>query len=316
MDLALAFPPFRQGISNLQQIRDADITRHALRVAVKRGEVHRVGSGTYATAPLPARAKHLLSGGRVDPGYVAHVRAFMLQVGDDACTEARCAAVLWGFDMAVEPDHVELSVSPGGGRAVPGLVVTQREAVPHVMRGVLGLEPLRVPTAVETVLQCAATLSLAEGVVIADSALRQKAVTRRQLIRGAEGWYRRPGIRKIRNVLRLADGRSESVLESLMRVLLVTAGLPTPELQYVIRDGRAFLARVDLCWPLLRLVVETDGRTWHDPEDRRLADRRRDNALERLSWRVLRFTWAEVVHQPDYVLAHVRDCLRGWMAAA
>lgn len=316
MDLALAFPPSRQGISNLQQLAAAQVSRHQLRTVVKRGEAHRIGSGTYARAPLPTRAEHLLASGNIDPGYVAQVRALMLQVGDHACAEARCAAVLWGFDMAVEPDRVELSVPPGGGRSIEGLVVTQREAVPHVMLPVLALEPLMVPTAVETVLQCAATLPLAEGVVIADSALRKRAVTRQELIVGARRWRRRPGSRQIRAVLRIVDARSESVLESLMRVLLVTAGVAQPELQYVIRDGQAFVARVDLCWPLLRLVVETDGRRWHDPEDRRQADRRRDNALERLSWRVLRFTWEEVVHQPDYVVAMVRDCLKGWMAAA
>jgi len=181
---------------------------------------------------------------------------------------------------------------------------------------VLGLDPLRVPTAVETVFQCAATLPLSEGVVVADSALRSKKVTRRQLVTGFERWRGRPGARKVRKVLSLADAGSQSVLESLARALLASAGISRPQLQYVIRDGRAFLARVDMCWPELRLVVECDGRRWHDPEDSRNSDRRRDNALERLSWRVLRFTWAEVVHQPDYVVAHVRDCLRGWMAAA
>jgi very-short-patch-repair endonuclease len=216
----------------------------------------------------------------------------------------------------VEPRVPSISVPPGGAGPVGPAVVVEREPFPSVLLPVLGLEPVNVPTAVETVLQCAATLPLAEGVVVADSALRNGAVTPRELVMGARRWRGRPGAGRLRSVLSLMDGRSESVLESLLRVLLVSAGLPRPDLQFVIRDGVAVVARADLCWPASRLVVEGDGRRWHDPEDRRTADRRRDNTLERLSWRVLRFSWAEVVHQPAYVIYEVRACLRGWMAAA
>jgi hypothetical protein len=31
---------------------------------------------------------------------------------------------------------------------------------------------------------------------------------------------------------------------------------------------------------------------------------------------LLRFTWADIVHEPDAVVAAVRQALRGWLAAA
>ena len=76
------------------------------------------------------------------------------------------------------------------------------------------------------------------------------------------------------------------------------------------------VGRVDFLWREHRLVVECDGRRWHDPADARNTDRRRENGLTLGSWMLLRFTWAEVVHQPDDVLADMRLALQGWMAAA
>ena len=51
-------------------------------------------------------------------------------------------------------------------------------------------------------------------------------------------------------VLRLADGRSESVGETRARYLVWSQGLPAPEVNYPIFDenGRE-VARVDLAWP-------------------------------------------------------------------
>ncbi len=64
--------------------------------------------------------------------------------------------------------------------------------------------------------------------------------------------------------------------------------------------------RVDFCFRAARLVVEVDGARWH-PDPRR--DRQRDNALTALGWRVLRYAWADVVHEPERVLAEIRAAL-------
>ena len=79
--------------------------------------------------------------------------------------------------------------------------------------------------------------------------------------------------------------------------------------------------RVDFCFEDAGLVVEVDGAKWHQDVGR---DRARDNALAVLGWRVLRFAWVEVVHEPAGVLAQVVEALapsrtqssRGRVAAA
>lgn len=62
-------------------------------------------------------------------------------------------------------------------------------------------------------------------------------------------------------------------------------------------------------------MLECDGHRWHDPEDARDRDRRRDNEVVRLGWRVLRVTWDEVVRDPEYVVQLVRDSLDAARAA-
>ena len=315
VDLTL-FPPTRQFLATRAQLRTAGLSRRALQAGMKSGDIVRICRGVYATRPLPDRGAYLLSGGVVDAGYLALVRSVLLRLGPEVCAGGRTAAVLWGFDLAVEPTQVELAVPVGGDRKLSGVAAIQHAELDIVTLKVLDLEPVQVTSAVQTVLHCALLLPLAEAVVVADSALRRKAVTRRQLVKAAAQLRGTPGAVQVRQVIALSDPKSESVLESLLRVLLAQAGIAAPETQYDIRDGKVFVGRVDFCWPLLRLIVECDGRRWHDPDDARTGDRRRDNAFECLSWRVLRFSWAEVVHQPEYVLTQVRTCLEGWRSAA
>ena len=111
-------------------------------------------------------------------------------------------------------------------------------------------------------------------------------------------------------VLALVDLRSGSVLESLLRVLLHVHGIRPPSSQLVVRTRRGVrIGRVDFAWPDLRLVVEADGFAFHADRGAYRADRRRSNALVLAGWRVLRFTWEDVVQHPERVVESVRAAL-------
>lgn len=131
-------------------------------------------------------------------------------------------------------------------------------------------------------------------------------MTVEQLSRAAE---RLPGVRRagrVRHVVALCDPECGSVLESVLRVLMVQAGLTGFASQQVLRDLPGGHLRVDFCFEGAGLVVEADGARWHQEPAR---DRARDNALAVLGWRVLRFTWAEVVHDGQRVLEDLRQAL-------
>ncbi|WP_307873777.1 MULTISPECIES: DUF559 domain-containing protein [unclassified Frankia] len=102
------------------------------------------------------------------------------------------------------------------------------------------------------------------------------------------------------------DARAESPLESRLRLALADRGLRPAEVQFAVVDevGRP-VARADLAYPEQRLLVEADGAVFHrdhagDPQPL-YRDRERQNALARLGWTVLRFTWSDVLTRPDDV---------------
>ena len=154
--------------------------------------------------------------------------------------------------------------------------------------------------------------SLALAVAALDEVLRRGIATREEL---ELVWATLPagtrGRRTARRALDLADPRAESPPESMLRVAMVTAGLPTPEVQIVITDANgAFVARTDLGYSKLRLAIEYDGAATHrdDPHTFR-EDRRRQNRLLAEGWTVLRFTGADLFGQPETMIATIREAL-------
>ena len=75
----------------------------------------------------------------------------------------------------------------------------------------------------------------------------------------------------------------------------------------VVIAGRRF--RLDVAFPEHRLDVEVDGWAYHRSKERRDRDIERDNLLTQAGWRVLRFSWEDVAHRPDYVVATIRSVL-------
>lgn len=99
----------------------------------------------------------------------------------------------------------------------------------------------------------------------------------------------------------LVDGRSESGTESVLRVLLLDAGIPAtpqPPLPLGYRE-RADLLVGD------RLLIECDSDQHHGEPERRKADLRRDAWLTSLGFVVLRFDYSDVFNDPDAVVATV-----------
>jgi very-short-patch-repair endonuclease len=165
-----------------------------------------------------------------------------------------------------------------------------------------------VTTVERTVHDLAVRLRTDDLVCLLDSALRV-------------GWRRpvedRRARSRMREALPLADARSESPLETRLRLLLTRAGLPPESLQYKVKaeDGH-IVARLDMAYPSVRLGIEADGREVHELPEALLGDRRRQNDLQALRWTILRFTWDDVVNHPAEVIARVRWTLRNVERAA
>ena len=107
-----------------------------------------------------------------------------------------------------------------------------------------------------------------------------------------------------------ADGRSESVGESRLRVDLSVGGIEV-EPQVVIRDENGtFVARVDLAVRDSKVVIEFDGAVKYSDggPEALMAEKRREDALRRLGYLVVRFTWPDL-YRARLLVGRVRDAI-------
>lgn len=297
-----------QGLLTTRQLRGLGVGSTLLSRAVAAGQVVRVRPSVYAGQALPLWPRRVVEDCVPVAEHVVHVRAVLLSTGAAAC--ARTAAALRGWGMLVEPSRiVEVAVPHGSGsRAYHQVVVRQRRAlVVEDVRALPETARLAVTTPVQTVVDCCLGLPLLQAVVPRDSALRSGQVTLEQVQAAVRHLPGVAGAQRCRRMLSLVDPECGSVLESVLRVRFILAGIEGFTTQTVLRDlhGRHVL-RVDFCFAGPRLVVEADGRRYHQDQRR---DRRTDNALAALGWRVLRYDWDDVVHEAERVVAEVHAAL-------
>lgn len=204
----------------------------------------------------------------------------------------RSAAAHHGWELKVQPEHPELMVRRGRR-----LTARQRADVAIHWANLADDQVVDgVTTPLRTVVDCARVLDFNEALAIADSALRHGDVSREELdaidVRGA-------GAAAVRRVLRHADGRAANPFESVLRALCIEAGLVVePQAEVDLGTG---IVRPDLVCHVLRLVLEADSWSFHASRKAHRKDCARYNLLVLRGWRVLRFTWEQVMHDQAYV---------------
>jgi Protein of unknown function (DUF559) len=165
------------------------------------------------------------------------------------------------------------------------------------------IDGIYVTTPLRTVFDCGRWLSLVEAVVVADALMHAELVSPAQLALYTTSHRRLRGVRQIDRVIELAEPKSESPMETRVRLLIVLAGYPQPTAQLIIRDlaGR-IIARADLGYEAARLLIEYDGALhWGQ---RRADDRRRD-AMRALGWDVLVVSSEDYYRTPELILAKI-----------
>jgi hypothetical protein len=161
--------------------------------------------------------------------------------------------------------------------------------------------PLRVTSAVRTLVDCAREWPLEDAVVAMDAALLAGRTTADELGAGAAAVERWPGAARAVRAAAFADGRAESPLETLGRLRIVGAGLPSPELQVEITTGGRLVGVVDAWFDDAAVAVEFDGRIkytdpWRGRSPERVLwdEKRREDELRGLDIRVVRIADADL----------------------
>ena len=117
------------------------------------------------------------------------------------------------------------------------------------------------------------------------------------------------GVRALRAALSTLASAEPAVtrreLEERFLALVARESLPRPMV-----NARVAGHEVDFLWPVHRLIAETDGAATHLTPTAFEVDRRRDSELLLAGFRVVRFTWRQVVHEPDTVSRTLRALLK------
>jgi hypothetical protein len=152
----------------------------------------------------------------------------------------------------------------------------------------------RATSAGRTAIALAAERGAESGVVALDHVVGELGVDPGELA----SWvaHHRPfaGVGHVDVSLRIATGRSESVLESLSLLRIHQLGFPRPEQQVEFRlDGQRF--RVDFYWPEFGVIGEADGRSKYDsaPADVVWNEKIREDLLRSGGRGFARWNWDE-----------------------
>ena len=174
------------------------------------------------------------------------------------------------------------------------------------------IDGLPVTVTARTIVDLAAVCSRARLDVVLEDAVACRKVTEAQV---AQCLFEvlRPGKRGLDRLIDVLESRGEahvppmSELERRLFAALDADGLPEPVRQYPHPNRGSFVGIVDAAYTDAKLILEADGRTWHDRKAAFRTDRRRDNEAARVGWQTLRFPWEEIVHDPEDTAATVRD---------
>jgi hypothetical protein len=277
----------QHGVVALWQMRDAGFTRGEVDSRLALARLHIVHRGVYAV-------------GHANLDREGWWMAAVLALGPTSVLSHRSAAAHWGLVQPWGgPAHVSLPKA-GGHRRRDGIIVHRVPAVESTVH-----EGIPVTTVPWTLLDLAACLDRRPLERAIERAVELRVFDLAAIERVIA--TSRPGCRALMDAIAAYDeAPTRQELERLFLKLCADHGLPRPVVNTYVGD-----MEVDFTWPAYRVAVETDSRTHHATPYAFERDRRRDAALTLAGWRIARFTWRQVVDEPQVVASVVRALLAG-----
>jgi very-short-patch-repair endonuclease len=284
------------------------VSRHLLRWLVAEGYVRRLLHGVYvvvqATDDIDLRAA-----------------ALGLVIPTTAVVTDRTAA--WLHGVSILPRSAPYRPPPISVFQTSGTRVRR----PEVDGGTRTLKPediavvngIRVTTPLRTAMDLGRLLWRFDAIAALDAFLRL-GVPREEMTAELDRFKGYRGICQLRLLLPIADGRSESVGESALRLHWYDALLPPPEPQLWVQDDVGVdVYRLDLTLPELRYAAEYDGEEHHGAEQEEHDAERRRWLTEHRGWLIDVFRKDDVYGQnpsaPGVLsagVANARKALGGW----
>lgn len=258
-------------------IRDSGVAREQLTAWVTNRQVRRILQGVYvrSDAPDDPRARARAAALVMRPFAVVCDRSAAWIHGVDTF-EFRELEILPPLETWVLRNHsrIRRRACAGGQRDLAG-------------GDIMTIGEIRLTTPLRTALDLGCRLSRREALAALDGFRRVHGLTHKDFERELPRYRRRRGVVQLRQLIPLADGRSESPGESWTRLCIVDDGLPCPTPQYWLVHRGVPIFRLDLAYPACRVAIEYDGSEFHDSVDQREHDAKRREWLRRHGWTVI-----------------------------
>ena len=280
----------------------AGLSANRLTALTAQGYLRRVLSGVYCAAQLADSLD-------------VRVAALRLVVPDGAVVTDRTAAWLHGVPYALAPGdhHVVPRVSSfhraRGCRVRRASVASGQRMMPDLDVTVVG------GVAVTTLLRTACDLGRLlprDGAIAALDMMLRHGLGQDELLLAVDRFKGYRGVRQLRRLAPLADGRAQSPPESVLRLRwLDCPGMPRPEPQRPVPAPGGGCYWLDLGVDDLRFAVEYDGEAFHGP-DRAHRDGERRQWIRDQGW------FVGVVEREQLFGSRNRfdDLLRRWLVDA
>ncbi|MEU4388561.1 hypothetical protein [Promicromonospora sp. NPDC023805] len=305
----------QEGLISAKQLDEIGVDASWRYRLVRQCRLTRVTQGVFDTVLVPPEQRSradVLDHLRRRPAWLG-----LLAGGPGSTAVGVCALALYeakGLPRTIRPEVV----APDGKWRPP------RDGIVFRKLGNLATTELRdtfrIASVTHALARGVAQLRRDDAVAVMDDLLHAGKITVDDLARAHELARGHRNVEATHPWWCLADGRSESPLESAARLACLDAGIPPDALQLVVRDtnGR-FLGRIDLAWRLpdgTWLLVEIDGAEVHGTPEAVFRDRNRQNSLVSAGGsRILRFTGKDIRSRMTTTLS---ELLRqsGWIAGA
>lgn len=273
----------------------------------------RIRSREFATPFHGVRAAH---GVETEPEGLA--RAYAVKMRRDAAFSHVTAAQLLGAPLparfSASPLHVTVpaGTAPVRGRGIVGHH-GKLDRPPVELRGLRILPPASVWLTLGDMLEVPDLVAVADALVTATRD-RKAWCTVDDLVAAILAHPRARGRGSLRSALAFVRPGAASRPESLLRVLLMAAGFPEPQLNFAV-PGLPY--RVDLAWPEFKFGMEYDGR-YHARVGQTRADSSRQEFIHDREWQLMRVQKEDLFDQPRELVARGRRRLaaRGFVVPA
>jgi len=271
------------GVVTRSELQRAGVTRDEIDGRVRAGALIAVHRGVYRVGH---RAPSL------EARYLAAVRA----CGEEAVLSGRAAAYLWGLVRGPAPDP---AVTCPTERRVNGVITRRCRRMDP--RDTTVWQGIPITTPARALVALAAVVDETELARACHEAGVRHHTTPAQVEAVMARHPNAKGAAKLRAIMRGDVRVTLSKLEARFLERLREAGLPLPQ-----TNRPAGTRRVDCRWPNLKLTIELDGYRYHNSRHAWEQDRHREREARARGDEFRRYTYNDVIEEPELMLTELR----------